>query len=84
MKTGSDVDADVAKTAIAATEGAIKAAAKAGTDISGATKGAVSGAIKAGDEIGTHARIWVTPTSWLRPSSANPENIDFTLPGFFT
>jgi hypothetical protein len=45
----------VAKTAVAATEGAIKAAAKAGADISEATKKAVSGAIEAGDEMGTQA-----------------------------
>jgi hypothetical protein len=45
----------VAKTAVAATKGAIKAATKAGTDISGATKEAVTGAVEAGDEIGTHA-----------------------------
>lgn len=51
----SDVGADVAKTAIAATQGAIKAAAKAGTDISEATKEAVTGAIEAGDEIRTQA-----------------------------
>jgi hypothetical protein len=45
----------VAETAVAATQGAIKAATKAGTDISAATKGAVTGAIEAGDKIGTQA-----------------------------
>jgi hypothetical protein len=44
---------DAAMTAVAATEGAIKAADKAGIDISKATKGAVTGAIEAGDEAGT-------------------------------
>jgi hypothetical protein len=56
VKASSDVGADVAKTAVAATQGAIKAATKSGrTDISAATKVAVTGAIEAGDKIGTQA-----------------------------
>jgi hypothetical protein len=45
----------VAKTAVAATEGAIKAGAWAGTESCGATEESVIGAIEAGHEIGTCA-----------------------------
>jgi len=45
----------VGKTAVAATQVAIQAGAKAGTDVSAATKEAVTGAIEAGDAIGADA-----------------------------